>query len=115
MARGKGQGWHGEPGRHADAARGVKTRSGRMPIVDATIYDEIDRGRKRKGQKASWANFRKILRSLEDANLLPPWQWTLKDYYEDYLDSGLSVKAYILNLKEQLRIGPNGAAGGKVD
>ena len=82
--------------------------SGRMPIVDATIYDEIDR--KRRGRKASWKNFRKILRSLEDANMLPPWQWTLKDYYEDYLDSGLTVNAYVLNLKEQLRLGPNGGA-----
>ncbi len=26
MARKKGRGWHGDPGRHADAARGIKTK-----------------------------------------------------------------------------------------
>ncbi len=75
--------------------------SGRMPIIDIKM---------RRGKKASWTDFRKILRNMEDANMLPPWHWTLKDYYEDYLDSGLSVKAYTLNLKEQLRLGPNGDA-----
>ncbi len=31
---GKGRGWHGEPGRHADAARGIKTGRKKQPMKE---------------------------------------------------------------------------------
>lgn len=33
MARKRGQGWHGEPSRHADAARGIETKQRQQPIT----------------------------------------------------------------------------------
>ncbi len=173
---GKGRGWHGEPGRHADAARGIKTANrgyvgdtGPFPLGEVRIREETRTGAKtlkrmqiladmlwfdkgflsleqsanirkemreiqrvigehhwdaggrlhpvRPGQpgmftekeesafmrqpkgKAAYETFRRRLRAMEDADLLPRDHWTFQDYYEDYLESGVTVKQYFGKLR----------------